>query len=97
MVRSSDITSVTEFRQGIREHLDRAKETGRPIFITSNGETEGVLLSPKAFDEWIDRVEWAETLTEIRRSEADIKAGRVVDAREALREIARKHGVKLNR
>lgn len=97
MIRTSDITSFTDHRQNLREHLNRVKETGRPLYITTNGETEAVVLSAKAFDEMAERVEFAETLDMLRRSEEDINAGRTMDALEAIRQIARKHGVKLNR
>lgn len=97
MTRTTDITSFTEHRQNLREHLNRIKETGRPLYVTTNGETEAVVLSAKAYDELADRADLAETLAMIRRSEADIKAGRVSDAREALRKIAKKHGLSIDR
>lgn len=97
MVRSTDITSVTEHRQNLREHLDRVKRTGRPLFITTNGEAEAVVLSPAAFDELTERAEFAQTVEMIREGIADIEAGRVHDAREAMHEIAREFGLKLNR
>ena len=43
-------------------------------------------------DEFYDRVS-----DSIDRSLEDIKEGRVYDARESMREIAKKHGLKLNR
>ncbi|MEX2219356.1 MAG: type II toxin-antitoxin system Phd/YefM family antitoxin [Phycisphaerales bacterium] len=97
MTRSTDITSFTDHRQNLREHLNRVKKTGRPLYVTTNGETEAVVLSAKAYDELADRADLAETLAMIQRSEADIKAGRARDAREALRGIARKRGLPLER
>lgn len=97
MTRTTDITSFTEHRQNLREHLNRIKETGRPLYVTTNGETEAVVLSAKAYDELAERAELAETLTMIQQSEADIKAGRVRTAREALRSIAKKHGLSIER
>src|SRR5688572_453644 len=97
MVRSTDITSVTDLRQGLRQHLDRVQATGRPLYITTNGETEAVLLSPKAYDNLLDQAERAELIAEIKRSEEDVKAGRTMDAREALRQIAKELGIKTTR
>lgn len=97
MTRTTDITSFTEHRQNLREHLNRLKETGRPLYVTTNGETEAVVLSAKAYDELADKADLAETLAMIQRSEADIKAGRVKPFREAMRDIARDFNITLDR
>ena len=97
MTRSDDITSLSDFRAHLRDHLDHRKETGRPLFVTANGETEAVVLSPAAFDELMDQAELAKSLALIDRSMEDIKAGRTQPAKTALRQIARKLGLKLNR
>lgn len=97
MTRTTDITSFTDHRNNLRQHLNRLKKTGRPLYITTNGETEAVVLSAKAYDELADRADLAETLAMIDRSEADIKAGRVKEARVGLSAIAKKRGIKLDR
>jgi prevent-host-death family protein len=97
MTRSDDITSLSDFRAHLRDHLDDRKETGRPLFVTANGETEAVVLSPAAFDELMDQVELAKSLALVDRSMEDIKAGRTQPAKTALRQIAHKLGLKLNR
>lgn len=97
MTRTTDITSFSEHRQKLRDHLNRLKKTGRPLYITTGGVAEAVVLSAKAYDELADRADMAETLAMIERSKADLKAGRSQDARTALRRLARKHGVKLDR
>lgn len=97
MIRSTDITSFTDHRQNLREHLNRVKKTGRPLYVTTNGETEAVVLSAQAYDELAERADLAETLAMIRRSEADVAAGRVKPFREAVLEIAKKHGIRLDR
>ncbi len=96
MIRSTDITSSTELRQNLRVYLDRLKSTGRPLYITTNGETDAVMLSPVAFDELVEKLELAESLAAIDRSMKDIKAGRVRDFREGIRSIADKLGLKLD-
>lgn len=97
MTRSTDITSFTDFRTRLRDHLDQSKATGRPLFITTNGETEAVLLSPTAFDELTAQAEFAKSLATLDRSMEDIKAGRTRPAKAALRAIADELGVKLGR
>ncbi|MBX3318138.1 MAG: type II toxin-antitoxin system Phd/YefM family antitoxin [Phycisphaeraceae bacterium] len=93
MTRTTDITSVTEHRKNLREHLDRLNKSDRPLYVTTNGQTEAVVLSARAYDELADRADMAETLAMILRSEADLKAGRARDAREAVRSIAKKHKI----
>lgn len=97
MVRTTDITSFTELRKNLRGQLDRVRGTGRPLFVTNNGQTEAVVLSPEAFDELQDLMELRDSLESIRRSEEQFAAGRGMEAAEALRGIAAKHGLKLDR
>lgn len=96
MIRSSDITSLSEYRKHLREHHDRIRKSKRPLYVTSNGATDAVVLSPEAFDEMVERVEIAESLTLIDRSMEDIEAGRVRPMREAIRDIADELGLKLD-
>ena len=84
MIRSTDITSSTELRQNLRVHLDRLKSTGRPLYITTNGETDAVILSPRIFDELVEKAELADRLATIDKSVEDIKAGRVRPLREVM-------------
>ena len=97
MTRTSDITSFTDFRTHLRDHLNRSKASGRPLFVTTNGETEAVVLSPVAFDSLMEQVELARSLGVLDRSMEDIKAGRTRPAKAALREIARELNLDLDR
>jgi prevent-host-death family protein len=97
MTRSTDITSFTDFRTRLRDHLDRRKTSGRPLFVTTNGETEAVVLSPAAFDELVEQAELAKSLTVLDQSAEDIKAGRTRPAKAALRQIAHELKLKLHR
>jgi antitoxin YefM len=97
MTRTSDITSFTDLRQNLRTRLDRVRETGRPLYITSNGQAEAVVLSPEQYDSLLDKVELLESLAAIDKSLDDIAAGRVRPLREAVREIAAELGAKPER
>ena len=97
MTRSTDITSFTEHRQHLREHLRRVRETGRPLYITTNGQANAVVLSPEAYDELADKAELVESLLMLDRSTADIQAGRTESAKEALKRIADELGLTLDR
>jgi PHD/YefM family antitoxin component YafN of YafNO toxin-antitoxin module len=97
MTRSSDITSFTDFRSRLRDHLKRRKTTGRPLFVTTNGQTEAVVLSPSAFDELMDQAELTRSLELLDRSMDDIKHGRTRPAKAALRQVANELRLKLDR
>ncbi len=97
MARSTDITSFTEHRKNLRDHLRQVRETGRPLFITTNGETNAVVLSPEAYDALADKAELAESLAMIDRSMEDIRTGRTQPAKPALEKIADELGLKLDR
>lgn len=96
-MRAEDIRPLTEHRANISEDFRRVQETGRPLFITTNGRTAGVLLSPEAYDELADRAAIAEDVAAIRKALNGPKRGRGRDAGQALRDIATKIGVKLDR
>lgn len=95
--RSDDITSFTEHRKHLRDHLRRVQETGRPLYITTNGHTDAVVLSPAAYDALADKAELAESLSLLERSMEDVKAGRTQPAKSALERIAIELGLKLDR
>ncbi len=97
MARSTDITSFTEHRRHLRDHLRQVRETGRALFVTTNGETDAVVLSPEAYDELADKAELAESLAVIDRSMEDIRNGRTQPAKSALEKIADELGLKLDR
>lgn len=97
MNRTTDITSITEHRQHLRDHLNQVRTTGRPLFITTNGETEAVVLSPEAFDALAEKAELAESLRMLDRGMEDAQAGRGRPLEDAVREIASELGLKLER
>lgn len=95
MSYSTDITSFTQHRQHLRDHLDQVRNTGRPLFITTNGETEAVLLSPEAFDTLAAKAELADSLRMLDLSMEDIRSGRVRPLKNAVLQIADELGLKL--
>ena len=97
MARSTDITSFTEYRNHLRDHLKRVKETGRPLFVTTNGETDAVVLSPEAYDALAEKAELAESLALIDRGMEDVAEARTQAAKPALKKIADELGLTLDR
>ena len=97
MARSTDITSFTEHRKHLRDHLNQVRETGRPLYITTNGEADAVVLSPEAYDTLADKAELVESLAMIDRSMEDVAESRTEAAKPALRRIADELGLSLDR
>ena len=97
MARSTDITSFTEHRKNLRRHLQQVRESGRPLFITTNGQTDAVVLSPEAYDTLADKAELSESLAIIDRSMEDVAEGRTQPVKAALRKIADDLGLQLDR
>ena len=97
MARSNDIISFTEYRQHLRAHLSQVRETGRPLYVTTNGVTDAVVLSPEAFDALADKAELAESLAMIDHSMEDIREGRTQPAKKALKKLADELGLKPDR
>lgn len=97
MIRTEDITSYTEHRAHLKDHLRQVNATGRPMFVTTNGETEAVVLSPAAYDKLAEDAEHARSLMMLVRSMEDIQAGRTQPAKEAINEIAAEFGLMLER
>ncbi|MBI5850365.1 MAG: type II toxin-antitoxin system Phd/YefM family antitoxin [Planctomycetes bacterium] len=97
MNRSTDITSFTEHRQKLRQHFLQVRETGRPLYVTTNGHTDAVVLSPEAYDALAEKAELAERIAMIERGMDDVRAGRTRPMKPALKRLAKDLGVKLRR
>ena len=96
MVRSTDITNRSDYRERLREHHARVKETGRPLFVTEKGEPDVVVLSAAAYDDLADRADLVGIISDIRRSEQQLAEGQGGDALEAIREIAARYGLNID-
>lgn len=97
MARSTDITSFTDHRQHLREHLRRVRKTGRPLFVTTNGETDAVVMSPEVYDALMDKVELLDSLARLDASMNDVHQGRTQEAKQALDKVANELGLRLDR
>jgi PHD/YefM family antitoxin component YafN of YafNO toxin-antitoxin module len=96
-MKTDDIQPLSEVRPRLTQHFQRLAETGRPLFVTSNGRTAAVFLSPAAYDDLVAKAEHVDHLKAIERGLADVDAGRTTEARQAMRELAAKHGIRFNR
>jgi len=92
-----DTQTLEEHQKHLPEHLRHVQTSGRPLFVTEQGKTTAVVLSPTAYEDLVNKALLTQTLYDIDRSLEDIAAGRVQDAREAMHEIAEQHGLTLGR
>jgi ribosomal protein L17 len=54
MIRSEDITSLTDFAKNTKAHINRLKRTGRPELLTVNGKAEVVVQNASAYQRLIE-------------------------------------------
>jgi hypothetical protein len=57
MIRSEDITSLTDFAKNTKAHIKRLKRTGRPELLTVNGKAEVVVQNATAYQNLIESLE----------------------------------------
>jgi len=97
-MRTKDITSITQHRDHLRDHLNQVNATGRPMFITNkSGDTEAVVMSPKTYDNLMEQTELLRSLEMLDKSMAQVKAGKGKDLQKALRDIAKEIGARPSR
>ena len=96
-MRSGDITPFTEYRRHLREHFERVKESGRPLFVTTHGKPDAVVVSAERYDELVKAEALLRSLETIDKSTEDIREGRTRPMREGLDELARDEGLDLDR
>lgn len=66
------------------------KESKEPIFVTKNGYGDMVVMSLEAYEE---KMMLLDVEAKLAQSADEFRAGRVMDARESLQELRRKHGL----
>ena len=65
-------------------------ESDEPVYITKNGYGEMVIMSMKVYEE---KMFMADVYSRLAEAEADIRSGRVSDAREGLTALREKYGL----
>ncbi len=88
---SENFVPISEFKARAAEWLRKADATGAPVVVTQNGRPAGVLLSPQAFDDLIER---ARFVAAVDQGVADADAGRVHSHAAVARRIKTRFGGK---
>ena len=65
-------------------------ESPEPIYITKNGYGDMVIMSMKAYEE---KLFMADVYLKLAEAEAEVREGKVSDAREGLRTLREKYGI----
>ena len=65
-------------------------ESDAPVYITKNGYGDMVIMSMKVYEE---KMFMADVYSRLAEAEADIRSGRVSDAREGLTALREKYGL----
>ena len=86
---SEGIVPMSEFKAKAAEWLGRLARTNAPIVITQNGRAAGVLLSPRAYDDLLER---ARFVAAIEAGLADARAGRTIAHADLAAEVQARYG-----
>lgn len=87
---TEDIRSVSELKRDTKKIFRHLRDTGRPVVVTVKGKPGVVLLDAAVYEKRLAEANLVRLLAE---GEADIRAGRVRPAREALKVVRRRAGL----
>ncbi len=93
MIDLRSIQSLTDFKRNTAKHLDHLRESRRPLVLTVNGKAELVVLDAESYQEFADKIEYAETVKEIQAGMESFEKGEGRPANEALAELVKKHDI----
>jgi len=77
---TKDISPLTEFKRDTARMIAQIKETGRPQILTVNGKPSVVVMDAAAWQKMQDRLDYAETVTGIRKGLAQARIGEGTEA-----------------
>jgi len=93
MINLKSIQSLTDFKRNTTAHLEELKKSRRPLVLTVNGKAELVVFDTDSFQEFLDKIEYAEAVKDIKDGIESFERGEGRPATEALAELAKKHGI----
>jgi prevent-host-death family protein len=93
MIKPSEIHSLTDFQRNAREYIRRLRQSGRPAVLTVNGKAEVVVQDAEAYQELLDRLDYAEAVVGINRGLVSMRRGEGRPAEEVLGELRAELGL----
>ncbi len=86
------VDSLTSFKRETQVFLERMQKTGEPIVLTINGKAAVVVQDAASYQALVEKAEAAEKqafVDAVLEGVQDAKAGRTVDARSAMKKLAK--------
>ena len=77
---TKDISPLTEFKRDSARMIARIKESGRPQILTVNGKPSVVVMDAAAWQDMQDQLDYAETVTGIRKGLMQVRAAEGIEA-----------------
>ncbi|MEQ1603778.1 MAG: type II toxin-antitoxin system Phd/YefM family antitoxin [Pyrinomonadaceae bacterium] len=93
MIDIESIAPLTDFVQKTDEHLETLKTSGRPLILTTNGKAKCVVFSVDSYKDFMDRLDYAESVLAIQEGINTAAKYGTRPADEALAEMAAKYGL----
>lgn len=93
MINLKSIQSLTDFKRNTNQHLKELRKSRRPLVLTVNGKAELVVLDAESFQDFIDKIEFAESVRDIQEGIKSFENGEGRPANEALNDLAKKYGI----
>lgn len=81
---SEDLVPITELRQNSARIVSRLQRSRRPIVITQRGRSAAILESVEEYERRLDRLE---LLEKVARGLRAAQKGRLIDDRQAMRQL----------
>lgn len=93
MINIKSIQSLTDFKRKTSEHLKELKKSRSPLVLTVNGKAELVVFNAESFQELLDKIEFAETMRDLREGIRDVENGKVISAEKGFAALAEKYEI----
>jgi antitoxin YefM len=83
---TQDILPVTEFKKRAKEVMEQVHRTGRPVVLTVHGKADSVLVDAKQYEQ---QQQDFDLMLQLIQSEKEAVAGKVVSAKQFLKDLKR--------
>ena len=93
MINIKSIQSLTDFKRNTNQHLKELRKSRHPLVLTVNGKAELVVLDADSFQDFLDKIEYAEAVRDIQEGIKSFENGEGRPANEALNELAKKYDI----
>jgi PHD/YefM family antitoxin component YafN of YafNO toxin-antitoxin module len=93
MLDLREIHSLTEFQRNTKEFCDRIEANKKPLVLTVNGKAKLIVQDAEAYQQILERLEYAESVAAIRQGITEFDQGKGQPAAIALQSLRVKHGI----